>query len=418
VYQIPNDADAQAIGIDDVDRETDGFVNMSWVRTFGGGTLLTVSPFYHFNAAHFDGGPGDVPVSTTDERGSHYAGLQTTFTIDAGAQNQVEVGFYGFHQQDHQFLGLAFDDGRNPDLSTRLQPSGGTAAVFAQDRFAATSWLTLSAGVRQTHFTGAMTENATSPRLGATVRIPSTSAAVRGFYGRFYQEPPLVTPSGPLVEFVTAQDLAFVPLRGERDEEYQFGVTVPVRGWTFDGDRFQTRATNFFDHNPVGNSNIFFPVTIDGAVIRGTEVTVRSPRTWKAGQFHLAYSYQTARGHGAVNGGLADFSPGEGDFPLDHDQRHTFSAGVNLMFPKRISGAVNVAYGSGFPDDEGPASLPGHTTVNLSAGKTLNDKLSLSLTALNVTNHRVLIDNSLTFGGTHYNRPREVYVELRYRFHY
>ena len=51
-------------------------------------------------------------------------------------------------------------------------------------------------------------------------------------------------------------------------------------------------------------------------------------------------------------------------------------------------------------------------------GKSFGDRFSLSLTALNVTNERVLIDNSSTFGGTHYNHPREVYAEMRYRFHY
>ena len=71
---------------------------------------------------------------------------------------------------------------------------------------------------------------------------------------------------------------------------------MPFSGWTADVDRFQTTATNFFDHNPVGNSNVFFPVTIDGALIKGTEVTLRSPRTWALGQFHLAYAYQTAAG--------------------------------------------------------------------------------------------------------------------------
>jgi len=37
---------------------------------------------------------------------------------------------------------------------------------------------------------------------------------------------------------------------------------------------------------------------------------------------------------------------------------------------------------------------------------------------LNVANRRVLLDNSLTFGGFHYNNPREIYGEIRYRFHY
>ena len=40
------------------------------------------------------------------------------------------------------------------------------------------------------------------------------------------------------------------------------------------------------------------------------------------------------------------------------------------------------------------------------------------MNALNVGDKRVQLDNSLTFGGFHWNDPRQVYVELRYRFHY
>jgi hypothetical protein len=42
----------------------------------------------------------------------------------------------------------------------------------------------------------------------------------------------------------------------------------------------------------------------------------------------------------------------------------------------------------------------------------------VSVTALNVVNTRVLLDNSLTFGGFHYNDPRQLYGEVRYRFHF
>jgi hypothetical protein len=37
---------------------------------------------------------------------------------------------------------------------------------------------------------------------------------------------------------------------------------------------------------------------------------------------------------------------------------------------------------------------------------------------LNATNHRVLLDNSITIGGFHFNDPRLVSAELRYRFHF
>jgi outer membrane receptor for ferrienterochelin and colicin len=415
-YQIPNGPDDQAAGIDDVERESDAFVNVSWVRTFATNTLLTVSPFYHYNTANYDGGPND-PIVTVDERRSQYGGAQATLSRDV-AHNNLQVGFYGFHQQDNQLFALTFNDGSNPNLSQRETPSGNLVAVFAQDKVAVTPWLTVTGGVRQTHFSGVITEDATSPRVGASVNVPRINWVVRGFYGRFYQGPPLITASGPLLAFVTAQDLGFIPLHGERDAEYQMGVTVPVCGWTADADRFQTRATNFFDHNPVGNSNVFFPVTIDGALIRGTEVTLRSPRTWPRGQLHLAYSYQTAQGRGSISGGLTDFSTGGDYFPLDHDQRQTFSAGFDAHLPKGAFAATNVYYGSGFVDNGGPAHLPGHATVNLSGGKAFSERLSLAVTALNVANSHLLIDNSLTFGGTHFNNPREVFAELRYRFHY
>ena len=300
----------------------------------------------------------------------------------------------------------------------RQRPSGGLWSVFAQDTFRATSWLSLTGGVRQTHFSGGLSEDATSPRAGVAIRIPSLGWTVRGFYGRFYQGPPLLTASGPLLEFVTSQNLALIPLRGERDEEFQVGVMVPVQGWILDADVFRTKATNFFDHNSVGNSNVFFPLTIDGALIRGAELTVRSPRAWKVAQFHLAYSHQKAEGSGGISGGLTDFSPPADTFPLDHDQRHTLSAGIDAHLPQGVFAGANVYYGSGLPDDGGPARLPSHTTLDLVFGKAFGDRFSLSVTALNVSNVRVLIDNSSTFGGTHFNHPREVYAELRYRFHY
>ena len=112
----------------------------------------------------------------------------------------MQVGFYGFHQTDDQLFALTFNDGSNPNLSQREQPSGNLVAVFIQDKFAVTSWLTLTGGVRQTHFSGGITEDATSPRVGAALQIPSVNWVVRGFYGRFYQGPPLITASGPLLD--------------------------------------------------------------------------------------------------------------------------------------------------------------------------------------------------------------------------
>jgi hypothetical protein len=54
----------------------------------------------------------------------------------------------------------------------------------------------------------------------------------------------------------------------------------------------------------------------------------------------------------------------------------------------------------------------------LSAGKAWGQSLSASLTVLNVTNRHLLIDNSLTFGGFHWNDPRQIYAQVNYKFGY
>jgi hypothetical protein len=92
--------------------------------------------------------------------------------------------------------------------------------------------------------------------------------------------------------------------------------------------------------------------------------------------------------------------------------------GGDRRFGDGWSAAANVYYGSGFIDNGGPAHLPGHAELNVSLRRRLGASGTLGVTALNVFNNHLLIDNSLTFGGTHFNDPRQVYLEFRYRFHY
>jgi len=241
---------------------------------------------------------------------------------------------------------------------------------------------------------------------------------LHGFYGRYYQAPPLSTVSGPLIDVALNQGFGFLPLRGERDEEWQAGASLPLKGWVADAGYFHTAAKNFFDHNAIGNSNIFFPLTIDRAHIRGFELTLKSPRLWQRVQLHAAYSHQRAEGQGAITGGLTDFSPPADTFFLDHDQRHTLNAGGDVDLPARIFAAAMIHYGSGFVDSGGPAHLPGHTTFDLSFGKSFGERWSAAVHVVNAADNRFLLDNSLTFGGTHFVDPRQIYAEVRYRFHY
>jgi outer membrane receptor protein involved in Fe transport len=422
-YQVPfdlNDPNTQGQFLRDANRESDGFLTFSWVRTFGQGLLLTVSPFFHYNSADYKSSPQDLPSSTTENRSSKYAGGQATLSWIKN-RNNLRVGLYGFAQQDRQLFGLLCNDltqCQNLDPQT-TNPSGSLSALYVEEQLKATSWLTLNAGLRQTHFSGGVVENATSPRVGASVCIPKLNWVFRGFYGHFYQAPPLITLSGPILQLATNQNLGFVPLHGERDEEHQFGVTIPFRGWTLDADNFLTRANNFFDHNNFNNSEIFFPITIEGARINGWELTLRSPRIRNRAQVYVTYSNQLALGCGGINGGLTDFSFGGGCGFLDHDQRNTLHIGAQYTLPWRSYVSTDAYYASGFSDGANPGNhLPPHTTFDLALGKNFGERFSASLQAINVANRRLLLDNSFTFGGTHFLNPREFFFQLRYRFHY
>lgn len=410
-----------SLNLRDGDREADALVNFSWVHTFNTRMLLTVSPFYHYNRANYDSALTD-PIVTTQHRGSTYGGGQVSFNANT-AKNDFQVGVYSFYQRNNELLGASFNNGSgNPPFSDTEHPSGSLAALFLDDKLKPIPWLTLSAGMRPTHFSGGITENSISPRFGIALNVPRLNWTFRASYGHYYQAPPLITASGPLLQFANNSNLGFTALHGERDEEEQFGINIPIRGWILDADMFRTNASNFFDHNNIGESNLFFPVTIQRAIVRGWELTLRSPRIAHRAQIHLAYSNQVAWAGGFINGGLTDFSFLSWG-PLDHDQRNTLNVGGDLTLPWRAYASTNVYYGSGFtnafPGQPYPGNnLPQHTTFDLTLGKDFGERFSGSVNAMNLANRRVELDNSITFGGFHWNNPREVYVELRYRFHY
>jgi outer membrane receptor protein involved in Fe transport len=419
-YQIPiSPRQVQS----DSNKERDGFVLFSWVRTFNPGLVLTVSPFYRHNNVSYESKPFDQPSSATETLSSNYEGGQANLSWIA-KRNNLRAGVYGFAEQANQLFGLLCNQPgacNTVDPPVTTSPAGGLAAAYVEDQIKLTSWFSVDGGIRQTHYSAEVVENASSPRVGASLRIPKLNWVFRAFYGHFYQAPPLSTISGPLLNAANNQNLGFIPLHGERDEEHQYGVTIPLWGWTIDADTFLTRAKNFFDHNNFNNSNLFFPITIQGARISGWELTLRSPQIHKRGQIYLTYSNQLALGFGNINGGLTDFSFGKGFGFLDHDQRNKLHIGGQWTLPWRSYASTDVYYGSGFTN--GDQSLPGnhlqpHTTFDMTLGKDFGERVSLSVTGLNVGNRRVLLDNSFTFGGMHFNNPREIFVQVRYRFHY
>ncbi len=150
-------------------------------------------------------------------------------------------------------------------------------------------------------------------------------------------------------------------------------------------------------------------------------MTLHSPELARLGHFYVTYSNQIAEQRGNVIGGFTCSDPndpscnlGPGYVPVDHDQRHTLNTGFTAKLPQRSWFASNVYYGSGFTNglagqNIGPYNgpyLPAHTTFDASAGHNFGERVAFTVNAINVTNHRILQDNSITVGGFHFNDPR------------
>jgi hypothetical protein len=474
-FQIPYDPNPddweqasqyyESYGLRDAQSERDSFVLVNWVHTFSPKALLSAAPFYHFNQALYDSLASDQPAATTWHQSSNYAGGQADGHLDAGPNN-FSAGFYSFYQAEDDLFGVVINDGsagstntsgapgpshsgtRDPNEASSTSsssqpntPAGSDATLlefYLSDHLRLGRYLTLLGGERFSvyhgGYQGGTTESAIYPRIGATFEIPHFHWVLRGFYGHFFQPAPLLTVSSSVLNYAGSLgtgENTFTPIPSERDEEHQFGIAIPWRGWNLDIANVRNRVNNFLDHANLGESNMYFPIAVDGALIRAWEMTLRSPRLAHVGQFHLTYSNQIAQQRGNIIGGFTCALPtdpacdlGPQYIALDHDQRNTLNTGFTATLPLRTWFSTNVYYGSGFSNglagaNQGPYNgpyLPVHTTFDVSAGHAIGERWRISATVINATNHRVLLDNSITIGGFHFNDPRLVSAELRYRF--
>ena len=422
-------------GLRDTQKERDSFVIANWVHTLSPKALFSVAPFYHFNQSNYDSPESDYPVATTWHQNSNFAGAQSHFRAEWGP-NSFSAGLYSFFQSEHDVFGDKVNDGSGPStLNTPADAKAGLVEFYLSDSLHVGQYVTLLGGERFSIYHAGLNEAAVYPRIGATVRIPRLDWVFRGFYGHFFQPAPVQTVSTSVLEYASTPgggENTFTPLPSERDEEHQFGVEIPYKGWMLDVDTFENRVNNFLDHSNLGESNMYFPIAVDGALVRAWEATLRSPTLERWGQFHLSYSNQIAEQRGDIIGGFTcsiaadpacDLGPAY--IPMDHDQRNTLNTGFTANLPTHTWLASDLYYGSGFHNGLagsafGPYQgnyLPAHTTFDISAGHHLGENIDLTGEVLNVANHPVLTDNSITVGGFHWDQPRLFAATLRYRFH-
>ena len=116
---------------------------------------------------------------------ANYAGAQASLDVTIVKNNDIQVGVYGFAQHQSNFFNNVFTD--CAPSCQNFGPSsaavtGGLVEEFISDRFKVTSWLTLIAGLRESHFdSGSVPERSreswrTRPTRGLASSLRSPAA--------------------------------------------------------------------------------------------------------------------------------------------------------------------------------------------------------------------------------------------------
>jgi len=414
-FQIPRDPEDLA-ALDNRQIERDAFVNGLWTHTTSGRGVWSVAPYYHFNRVALNP-EADVEFgSSTDDRRIHYVGAKADWAWSGGA-HQVHAGTNAYGSFLRDGFSLPVGEEQQP-VADHVSQSGLNVGLYAQDRMQPIRDITIDAGLRWDSTHAYATESALQPRIGITARIPQSGLTAHAYAGRLFQVPPLEAIGLGGSAAAEAAGQAFLTVRAERDTVWEAGLTWSDHLLKADVTYFENHASNFLDHEQLGESALFFPVNIEHARLRGLELSVSTPAE-RPVRARLVYSHGYAEGRGAITGGLGDLeaSAEEGYFFLDHDQRNTASASIDVApHDARYWLHARVQYGSGFLLADGPEHLPGHTTGDFSAGLTLTRRLEAALEVQNIANNVYLINLSSEFNGTHWARPRYVAGRLRVSF--
>ncbi len=403
--------------------ERDVYFHAQWNHSGADRSVWSVTPYYHFNRVALQPdatAAAGVGTATSDDRGVHYAGVTANWSGAIGRHTiKVGGGGYGAFLRDAFVLPPAAGgpEANAASLGDRVQKTGVNTAAFIEDVYQPASPLTASLGLRWDRAQAWQTESALQPRLGLQAKVPSTPLTAHAYIGRFFQVPPLEALGVAGAQYAALGDQSFFPVRAERNTQWEAGVAMPVAGGAIDVTYYDNHATNFLDHEQLGNSAVFLPVNIAQARLRGLEVSASSApgRRLRA---RLVYAHSYAQGLGGVTGGLGDLEARSqsGFYFLDHDERDSAVAGLDWTIAASAWAHVSVQYGSGFLRADGPEHLPSHVTADLSAGVAFARRWSAALDVLNVTDRRYVVNLSSEFNGTHVARPRTVGMRLCARF--
>lgn len=421
-FQIPNEEDRQAVGQDDVQRENGGFANLIWRRS-GGANNLTLALYSHQSRLRFTPSAGDLRpsagstdtsglISTSEDRTANTVGLRADYSVRAGTRNKIGLGA-DVSRVNGQEEFLILSGNGDPPVRDSHAISGGDRGVYLQDDWTP-GRTAINLGLRYDAHQAEETTTQLSPRLNLTYTAGRRDN-FHAYYNRLFQ-PAAIEDVRRLSGATAVGNTVITGIKPERNNFYEVGWQHDQAGFTTSLNAYYKTAQDVIDEQPLGSTQITVPFNVQHGYVRGVELAVEGPLARNL-SFYANYARAWAQSAGAISGGIASADPPSGYFPVDHDQRHTASVGLDYARNGAVA-SLDGEYGSGFPyqDDNGNFQrVHPHFILNFALGTQIGWG-QLTFTVGNIVNHPYIIKQAGTFTNREWGQARTYGIKWTQNF--
>ncbi len=338
-----------------------------------------------------------------EDRKFNVYGAKSDLSLPEGEDVSVRLGAsYYYTKGNENFSSFDAHDVAGPQSIEEL--AGYDFGSYVQATYQPLPIFQADAGVRyDLHFANGLgRESQLSPKLKLTY-LPEPSTTVYVYYGRLFV-PVLVE---QLREITNGIGTVQTPTEAVRGDYYEAGITEALTtSLSAKVLGYYTYENPGMDDNTIPGTDIETAVNINHIFVRGIELGVDyHPESPFTGYFNIAVSH--AEGDGTSSGGFLPTQPPATAFDLDHDQRITYSVGLNFNEDNYFASIIG-SYGSGLTNNETNGHVAPHFILDGSLGKTFqvgSFQIKPEFFLNNILNHQYLLKGAF-FSGAAWGTPR------------
>lgn len=424
----PNDSNWSVPGTDDNQHEYARFANLTFSRLSADNQgYFQISPWWASGRIQYLPDPaadlaGASQSSTYQDRYSNFLGVAATF-FRGNDRNSLKTGVTASVQNATSQFSFLFIDPKTgllaPPFTDNTAQRGSNFGLYAQDKYYATSAITINAGLRYDHSTGFTSGNQISPRIELNLQADPNDV-VHFYYGRLYAAPGLEDVRRSAVVIGGGTTLPVYDLKPERDSIYEGGVAHTFTPMLSGSINLWTRnVTDVLDTTQLGQTPLFTLFNSAQGLAQGMELSLKG-HAYNGNSYYLSYGASLSMAKG-ISGGTflfpIDALQGANEWALeDHDQTNTINTAYTWnLSPSGRFVTFQALYGSGFPRqfENGTGRLPVHWEVGASYGQPASRHgLGWEIDGNNLLNNIYLIKVANGFNSTQYAAGRSIIFKL------